>query len=116
MGKKAKKEAEEAKTERDECDAEVIEIENEIFSEYARELGVATMREYEESKLKVIEERTERKKDLNAQLTEIENKFKFLSRKNELNEDQIEEIRARLKEIKKDVKEIENKRLKKIKK
>merc|ERR1712228_906079 len=106
--KKKKKEAEAAKAERNECDEEIIEIENEIFDEYAKDLGVATMREYEESKLKLIEERTAKKKELNAELTEIENKVKFLSRKNEMNEDQMQEISKRLKKIKKEIKEIES--------
>merc|ERR1712154_418161 len=81
-----------------------------------QDLGVSSVREYEESKLKLIEERAAKKKELNAEMTEIENKLKFLSRKKEMNSDQIGEIERRLAKIKGDIAEIGGKRLKKLKK
>merc|ERR1712048_628908 len=94
----------------------IIEVENQIFDEYGQDLGVSSMREYEESKLKLIEERAAKKKELNAELTEIENKLKFLSRKNEMNTDQIEGIESRLEKVKADIVELGSKRLKKLQK
>merc|ERR1712129_442156 len=115
MGKK-QKEANAANNECKQCDDEMMAIEDEIFQQHGKDLGVSSVREYEESKLKLIEERAQKTKEINAELTELANKFKFLSRKNEMNSEQNDEICARLKQINADILEIGGKKLKKIKK
>jgi len=112
---RAEKEANGAKQQLDECDAKLIEKEQEIFSEVAEQLGVGSIREYEEQKLQRIEERSERRKEMNAKLTEIQNKYSFIESQNRQNVQERKALRARLKKIRKELSEIEENTLKSLK-
>jgi len=114
--KEYKKNVNEAKNELDLCDNKILEKENEIFNQFGDELGVESIREYEEYKLQRIEERTNKKKQFDIDLKAIDNKLKFIQSKNKTNNNEIKKINDRLKNIKNEIKEIEKKKIKKLNK
>jgi len=114
--KKCGKEVEVARDAMDEWDEKVIKAENDIFSEYRKKLGVDTIREYEEQKLEVIEIRTRKKKQFNAELKELENKYNFVEHQNIGNMQEIKKIQSKLKKLNVEIDAIENKKYKKLQK
>merc|ERR1712209_115137 len=76
------------------------------------DLGVGSVREYEEQKLKRIEERAERKKEFEVHRTELDNRCEFMENKRKMNKEEEKKAKQRVKKIRSEIKEIEGKTLK----
>ena len=106
---RSEKELKSAQRELEEYDAEIEEKEMEIFEEMGADLGVSSVREYEEQKLKKIEERAERKKQFEVHRTELDNKCQFMENKRKMSREEQKKAKQRVKKIRAEIKEIEGK-------
>eukprot|EP01084_Bolivina_argentea_P186866 322003_1 len=105
-----------AKRDLNELDQKMMKKEKKIFAKYAQELGVNSMREYEEQQLKQIEDRVQKQKIFDVKCIEMENKYKFVENKNVLHMKETKTLEKRIKQMKHDITQLQNKKLNKLRK